>query len=189
MASTLEPVVPFDGEAILPLALIKHVTEVDADDRDDLLGIYRDAAIDWVERHTAKALQRREWTWTTDQFASPLRLPIGPVASITNVAYLSPVGVPGAVAANGWRVTGLAMYPAIGATWPSALIGEGAVTVTFVAGYENASLEAPALIAAVTMLTAHLFENREATTAGVTVSEVPFGVTALCGIRRQPVMA
>jgi uncharacterized phiE125 gp8 family phage protein len=63
-----------------------------------------------------------------------------------------------------------------------------AVTVTYVAGYGNAS-DCPQLAQhAIRMLVGHWYENRESATVGAEVREVPMAVTRLCWLLRTGVM-
>lgn len=187
MATSLRPAAPFDGDGILPLSQAKLQLHVLHNDEDDLIAAMRDAAIDWVEGYTATGLSRRGWVWQAAGFTPELRLAMSPVVSIESIAYLGTGGAALALTAPDWRIVGNSVLAAAGRYWPYALAGAGAVTVSFTAGHADAAAEAPALIAAVQMLLAHLYRNREAVLSGPSF-EVPFGVRALCDVRRTPVI-
>lgn len=69
--------------------------------------------------------------------------------------------------------------PLYGKTWPSHLVDQNATTVTWWAGYGSDGTSVPPQAkAAILMLVAHLWRNREMT-AEVALQEVPFGVRAL----------
>lgn len=69
--------------------------------------------------------------------------------------------------------------PLYGQTWPSHLVDQNSTTVTWYAGYSNDGTSVPAAAkAAILMLVAHLWKNREMTTE-TALSEVPVGTRAL----------
>ena len=69
--------------------------------------------------------------------------------------------------------------PLYGTTWPSHLMDQNSTTVTWWAGYSADGTSVPAPVkAAVLMLVAHLWRNRE-TVAEVALTEVPMGTKAL----------
>jgi hypothetical protein len=69
--------------------------------------------------------------------------------------------------------------PLYGTTWPSHLMDQNSTTVTWWAGYSADGTSVPAPVkAAVLMLVAHLWRNRE-TAAEVALTEVPMGTKAL----------
>ena len=66
--------------------------------------------------------------------------------------------------------------PLYGKTWPSHLVDQNSTTVTWWAGYSNDGSGVPAPVkAAILLLVAHLWRNREAASE-VTLQEIPFGV-------------
>lgn len=72
-----------------------------------------------------------------------------------------------------------AARPLYGKTWPSHLVDQNSVTVTWWAGYSSDGTSVPATAkSAVLMIVAHLWKNREASIEA-TLNEVPFGVKAL----------
>lgn len=186
MAITLMSAAPLDGEELLSLDDAKKHLRVDDDDDDALIEAFRDAAIDWVERYTAKALVKREFVWTASAFATPLRLTIEPIVTVDAVTYLSARGAEMIAVPVGLDVSGRDLRP-IGDVWPQAIDGDGAVRVVLTAGYDADAVPA-ALKAAVMMLLGHLYRNREAVVIGVTAIEAPMGVTMLCAAYRTPVL-
>lgn len=182
MAITLEPAAPLDGDVLLPLDDAKAYLRVEGGDEDALIGALRDAAIDWVERHTGRALVRRAFVWTASRFATPLRLTIEPIVSVDGVGYRGSDGVSVSLDAAGWRLAGRELYAGVGASWPLALAGEGAVRVTLTAGYEDGGVP-PALVSAVKLMLGHLYRNRE-----TAVTDAPMAAEVLCAAYRVPVI-
>jgi hypothetical protein len=72
------------------------------------------------------------------------------------------------------------LRPLYGKTWPSHLVDQNSVVVTYAAGPSDSSsnFNMAAVQAAIKMLVGHLWSNRDASTE-TALSEVPFGVKAL----------
>jgi hypothetical protein len=74
------------------------------------------------------------------------------------------------------------LRPLYGKTWPSHLVDQNSVVVTYAAGPNDlttpSNLNMAAVQAAIKMLVGHLWSNRDASTE-TALSEVPFGVKAL----------
>lgn len=74
--------------------------------------------------------------------------------------------------------------PLYGKTWPSHLVDQNSTTVTWWAGYSSDGSNVPAPVkAAILMLVAHLWRNREMA-AEVALTEVPMGTKALLDTAR-----
>lgn len=183
---TLTSVTPADGEAILPLALLKKRIRVKATDEDTDIERMRAQAIDFVERHSGVALQRRAFVQTDKQFCRSMRLLVGPVASVEGVTYRDTDGTDTALDDAAWFLGGGYLSAAAGTSWPYASGQEGAVSIEFTAGLEDAEAQAPSLIAAVELMVGHLFANREGVNVGNIVTPMPFGISALCDQYRTP---
>lgn len=191
MAMTVRPAAALTDEqadAVLPQATVEAALKVTWAAEAALLATYQRAAIDWCERYTAKAIVSRSWVARFDRFGSPLRLPREPVTAVTAVGYLDAAGVMQVLAPPDWRVAGAGLMPAIGATWPAVAAGDGAVTVTFTAGFADVATEAPGLVAAMLLVMGHLYRNRETVITGTIVSEVPFGAAVLADQHSTPVI-
>ena len=191
MTFTIKSTVPMDGEAVLPLDDAKDHLRVLSDDEDALIEILRDAAIDWVERHTGCALMVRTFEYSGTGFpctGRSLPLPVRPVVSVEAVSYLDGAGAVIALAAPSFRIAQDSLNEAAGARWPVTLAGAGTVTVEFTAGFADIYADAPALVSAVKLLMGHLYRYREAAISGVSITEVPLGVTALCAPFRRMVL-
>lgn len=187
MALTIRSTAHLDGEAIVSLALVKEHLKLDADyvEEDVLIAAYRDAAIDWIERHTECSLAPRTWSATFDGLTDRLELPRRPVTEVSGVAYLGPDGGTTNVQSSAFRFVGEDVVPNIGGRWPAGVCAAGAVQVTFDAGFADVKRDAPALVAAVTLLAGHLYRNREAVVTGTIATNLPLGVASLCEPYRQ----
>jgi len=158
----LTPLAPADGEAILPLDLLKARVRVLSSDEDLDLERMRAQAINFVERYSGCALQRRQFMASDRQFCASMRLPIGPVQSVDKIAYVAADGAIVELEAGAWYAGGSVVQPRAGTHWPYASGQEGAVRITLTAGFENAENEAPMLIAAVEVGVAALRASRDA---------------------------
>ncbi|KKK75959.1 hypothetical protein LCGC14_2868480, partial [marine sediment metagenome] len=69
-------------------------------------------------------------------------------------------------------------------SWPSIRGEHHAVEIIFVTGYGDAATDVPdRIIAAIKLMAAHLYENREAT-SGFNVNELPLAVESLLSMDR-----
>ncbi len=181
-----------DWDSILPLELAKAQTGVDSSDDtfDTIIAQHRDAALDLVASFTMKALAPGEYTWRGrfPDDRGTLRLGIGPVTAVTAITYLDSGGntqtmdVAGVIIGPQDRLT---LKPGI--SWPSAADMDGAVTITFTAGYA-ANAVPPALKQAALFMVGHMFANRESVVIGQSAVELPLAFTRLCHAYRTPVV-
>lgn len=138
-----------------------------------------------VEDDTGRRLLTQTWLQYFDEFPSgdELELAYGPVQSITSVTYKKSDATSSTFAAADYDLDAAAIPPVIrlgyGEVWPTdTLYPTNPVTVTFVAGYLDAS-EIPApLIHAMKLLLTHWYENREVV-APVKLLTIPMGYEAL----------
>lgn len=180
MRFSLSPVAPVSGQAVLPLAAAKAHLRVLHDYEDELIGALRDAAVNAVEQHTGKSLIARSYSWR-GRFGSSVQLGTGPVNSVTTVQYLDANGVeqspvPAAVAKIGLDGE---LLPATGTCWPETADADGAVEITFMAGYAAGACP-PSLIMAAKLMIGTLYANRESVVVGVSVNSLPMGFSHLC---------
>jgi uncharacterized phiE125 gp8 family phage protein len=152
---------PFDGETILPLALLKKRVRILSDDEDTDLQRMRAQAIDHVERYSGVSLQSRSFEWAQDGFTDLIRLPVGPVVSVQGISYYSTDGADTELVDGAWLASGGMVMAAHGTSWPFASYVPGGVRITFTAGLTNAEEQAPMLIAAVEVGVAALRASRD----------------------------
>lgn len=176
------------------LARAKAHLRVDFDTDDALIAAYLAAAVSAVEKQSGRILEERALTYRIDAFpladSMKIVLPVDPVVSVEGVDYVDADGTGQSIAEGaapgdgGFRTVAGEPYmllPERGAAWPAADDRPGAVTVRYTAGYGGDAGEAPAeLDAAVLMMTAHLYQNREAVVTGTISTEIPLGVRDMC---------
>jgi uncharacterized phiE125 gp8 family phage protein len=185
---------PFDlpadyAEAIVSLDAIKAHLQIPFEELefDELITVYRDAAVDMVERYCELMLARREdVTWRGEMLCSPLRLGAGPVTAINSITWLDDQGMAILGAEDDWRIVRrdtIALKP--GRALPSGIAA--GVEIMFDAGFTDDNRPA-ALVQAVKMFAAHLFLHREAVLTGTISGEIPQGFRQLCAKFRVPVL-
>lgn len=176
-------------ETLLPLDDCKEACSVLNTDDDALIALFRDAAIEFVERFNAVRLGPiTGLIWQADCFPAsagiPLVLGVSPVTQITAIGWKDSDGTAVTGTVGDFRIAQHGtVLPAIGGDgWPTDVGGE--VEITFDAGYE--ADEAPAhLIQAAKMFTAFLYLNREGSVSGQQTEYVPPGVLALLNRSRR----
>lgn len=177
---TLDPgAMPDDyGEDLLPLDEIKKHLRVDVSDEDDLIGYYRDAAIDLVERVAEVAIGPRPAC-----IAKGVRigsdgsacLGLWPIRTLVSVTGYDGSGEAVAIPIEDIDINRDCITLLRGRRWPSGI--GGLVNVIFNAGCETpdeARMRFGSLIHAARLMTAHIYANREAGEG-----DVPAGVAAL----------
>ena len=172
----------------LTLENAKLYARIDYDDDDKIIMELIKSARRWVEGQTHRALVTStwdytiDWNWPIDQAGlQRIRLPIGPVASVTSITYQDGTSPDPTLAASQYTVARSDFHtrivPAYNVEWPTTRCVAEAITVRFVAGQAVGDVD-PALLMAVTMMFGHLYERRDAA-AEKALAEIPFGIEAL----------
>jgi uncharacterized phiE125 gp8 family phage protein len=163
---------------------------VSHDTEDDLISSLIVAARRVAEASLKRALVTQTIDITVDDWCElmvgrhpdgRLYLPRPSLQSVQSITYIDSEGDEQTWAADGYIVSPGSpgrIVPASGLTYPSLGAYPDAVTIRAVVGYGEAT-EVPATIkAAMKMMLAHWYENREAVAMGST-SEMPFAVDVL----------
>lgn len=163
---------------------------VDGADEDTLIEAQVVAARMLCESHLCAAIVTQVWEWTLDGFAPRLEIPHGPVVSVDSIAYVDPAGVSRTLDVAAYQVDVTArpavILPAPGAAWPRTRDQQlAAVTVRFTLGFGDAAAVPASIKAAIKLLAAHLYANREPVNIGNIVNELPFTVASLLNPHRQ----
>ena len=146
---------------------------IDGNHDDELLYILTRTARETAEFYTGRSFVSTTWETRIDQFpeaAFPsLYIDKAPLLSVTSITYIDGNNATQTLSANNYLViadTGPysqpgRIVPAYGTSWPSARGYTDDVRVRYVAGY-GAPTDVPMGIkAAIKLMTAHLYENRE----------------------------
>ena len=175
------------GAPALDLVTVKANLRVDDTNEDTTITALMAAAQRMVEGPTGcgLALKTSTWVLSLDSWPAQIDLEFGPVASITSLTYLDAGGARQTLAGSDYLVDltcrPARIVPAWGKSWPNTREQPGSVLITYVAG---AATVAADLTAAMTLLVAHWFANREAV-ADAGLAPLPIGVEALLGPHRR----
>lgn len=181
---TIEPVT---------LAEAKSHLRVEIADDDTLIGNLIQAAREYIEDVTGRALITQTWRLSLSAWPSSdiIKLPRPPLVSAT-VAYTDSAGTATTWAATNYDVDtesepGLIRL-AYGITWPTATLKPtNPIQITYVAGYGATAASVPEYARqAILMLLAHWHENREGVLVGqgFTATPVPFAIESLIWLNR-----
>lgn len=160
--------------ALTPVSLaeVKAHLRVTGTAEDALIGVFLQSAVDHLDAWVGilgRALVTQTWELALDEFAVEIRLPLGLVQSVEAVEYRDTAGLVQTVPSASYVVDILSPEARIvlapNATWPMTLDAINAVTVRFVCGYGAAAAVPSAIKAAILLMVADLYENREGQTA------------------------
>lgn len=174
---------PPAAEPITADELTTHLRLTDADAEGDLLSALIEAARRYAETFTRRQFVTATLKLVLDKFPSTIYVPRPPLASVTSIAYLDTDGASQTLDAAEYeadiRSEPGRIVEAYGCSWPSTQSIINAVTVTYQAGYGEASAVPESIKVAIKMLAAHWYEHREAVTDGRPPVEVPMAVESL----------
>lgn len=167
---------------IVSLAEVKAHCRVDHTSEDTYLSALIQAATSHLDGYSGvlgRALLPQTWRQDFEDFGDVMRLPIGPVQSITSVIYQPVTGVDVTLANTEYVLLrddfGDYVTLAANKSWPSTGDRADAVRITYLAG--TASIPV-AIKHAALLLVGHWFANREAVSAG-SMMATPMAVDAL----------
>jgi uncharacterized phiE125 gp8 family phage protein len=152
----------------------------------ELIEGYLAAAREHAELYTELSLAPQTLELALDEFPSAeIQLPRGPVRSVESVSYVDEDGNAQTVDAANYVLDDYSgdawLLPADGFDWPATGRFANAVKVRYIAGFSSPT-ESPqsyplpkSIKTGLLLLMAHLYENREDSTAGVSVIEIPSG--------------
>ena len=124
----------------LDIAEVKLHLKQDIDDDDPLIAAYLASARAYAENVCSKRLVSAGLALRLEHFpCDGIRLVIGPVVAVDSIQYLDTSGVLQTLPDTDYRVDAFSIpariKPAIGKVWPATMCQEGAVIVTYKAGY------------------------------------------------------
>lgn len=157
---------------------------VDHDDDNHVLLQAINAAVEWVETNTGRALITRTYEIGQSDLGGCIELPMPPLQSVESITYVDEEGNQQTLAADQYQVqTWVApgyVLPAYDVTWPKVREQINSVVVEYKAGYGEDAEDVPADIrSALLLLVGHFYENREQNVIGTVTAELKFGVENL----------
>lgn len=160
-----------------------HLKE-DLDDNDLLIASLIRAARDYVEMYTRRVLVQTEYRMTFDYFplCDQFHLVRSPLVSVVQVQYYDTDGTQQVLASSKYIVSSGKSSPgrialAPNEVWPDTEQGRiEAVSVDFTCGYTTIK---DTFKAAIKLLVAHWYENREAVVIGAKPEQVPMTVNMI----------
>lgn len=172
------------------LADCKADLRVENTNENDLIEAYIEAATKYCSEVVGRKLINETWKYSIDGlYGQAIKLPFNPVSSIVEIQYFDTDNVSQTVDVNNFYLYNFDQYselfPILNYSFPSVYSRRDAINITFVAGYGATETEIPITIRkAIRLLVAHWYEVRTASTVGVDVKDIPFGVDALLGVER-----
>jgi len=161
-----------------------HLKMDDISADDSLITSLITAARMNCERHCNMGFIKQYWTYTSDKLENMFYLNKYPVSDIVEIKYYSSAGNELTTLDPDLYDVDLQNAPARiskawNATYPEIYTRINAVQIEIEIGYANAAAVPDDIKAAIKLLVAHLYENRESVVIGRMVNELPMGVKYL----------
>lgn len=180
----LAPVRTAAPGTIVSVADLKANMNVTTSDDDDLIGAMGAAVESYLDGWSGilgKCLLTQTWRQDFARFpgSDRLRLPLGPVASVTSVTYYDANGDNQTLSTSVYvgpfhNAEGPYLILKYGQVWPNTYTREDAVSVTFIAG--SAAVK-QSTIAAIRLMVGDLYQNRESVVTGTISSAISMTTT------------
>lgn len=175
--------------ATLPITVadMKRHLRVDHGDDNDVIEALINQAVSFLDGLSGilgRCLMPQTLELAYDAFpiGRSIRIPLGPVISVTSVIYDDVNGVPQTVSSNDYEIDTYSVdtwvVPLETFSWPATLIAINTVRIQYIAGYAGGAIP-PAILGAIKLLVGHWYEHREQTIVGVTIGEIPMAVASL----------
>lgn len=153
---------------------------------DSLLASYITAAREYCQHYTQRAIGSQTLEIALDGFPDgAIELPMSPATAITSIKYIDTNGVEQTLAGSAYVLDDYShlswVIRAYGTEWPITQGVANALKLRYQAG--TATVPGP-IRAAMLLMIAHLFANREPVNIGNIISELPLGVKALLNTNR-----
>lgn len=159
------------------------------DDEDDVIEAAITDARDWCEQYLSLAIPEQTITaffdcWPDDDH---IDLPFSNLLSVTSVKYLDSSGSQQTLGTNVYGVdsshTPGRIYLKASQVWPEPIAEQhNAIEIKYQAGFYASTTGVqdapPAVKRAIKLLMGHWYENRESSIVGMSIAELPLGVTA-----------
>jgi uncharacterized phiE125 gp8 family phage protein len=153
------------------------------EDDDDLITSLITAATKWCEDYQGRKYVTQTVVEKFDAFPEVFRPLYVPLIAVTSIGYTDEDGNGQTVESSVYDVDTTSergrIALAYSQSWPSIRDVVNAVTLTYTAGYGDASAVPDTIKTAIKLLVAHWYENREAVVIGAAPASLPIGIDAL----------
>jgi uncharacterized phiE125 gp8 family phage protein len=153
-----------------------HLRLGDDTGEDATVGTFIEAARGHVEARTATRLMTQTVVLRTDQWADLARLPLGPVQSVSAIAYVDAAGAAQTLAGTVYEARLWGLEPGIvlkhGQAWPTIQPGS-LISITAVVGYGAEGAQPPDVIRAMLLLIGDYDAHRSTAIVGDLAASVP----------------
>ena len=169
----------------------KHLRRLD-NSEDSLISAKLDAAIRKYEELSSRILAKGVWNLSLDAFPvnNIIEVKRCPVMEVKSIKYIDATGIEQTIPVANYRVDKISepgrIAPAYGKSWPTTANVINAVTIEFEAGYDVSEKVPATARAAVMLMCAHWYRNREEVVVGRTATEVPQTAMDLILLDRIP---
>lgn len=162
------------AETPVTLAEVAAHLRADLSAETALVGVYISAVTGKAESYLKRSIITQTLRLSLDRFpVGGLRLPAGPVQSITSAKYLDADGIQQTLDPAAYQLASDdTLHPAYGLSWPTGRRQPDAVKIEYVAGYGLAAAVPAEIKAWMLLNVANLYENRETVVIGNTVNEL-----------------
>lgn len=132
---------------VITLAQAKTFLRMDGAEQDLEIGIMAAAAVEDVEEQTGLRLLNQTVKVGADRFEDLAHFRVGPIRSVTSIAYRDVAGADQVLAPNRYELFGAPFEQGIrstGQAWPAAAAGDGMIQVTLEVGHGALAEDVPA---------------------------------------------
>jgi uncharacterized phiE125 gp8 family phage protein len=146
----------------VPLAEMKAALRVNGTTDDAMLSGHIASAREFIERRIQAKIGTQTWDFVIDAFPTyEIKLPFGPVQSVTSIKYDDPDGIEQTVNPTTYQLDNTSRRPWVFSNigWPTPLDTFNAVRIRFVAGYADMALAPASLRAAIILKTKELYDG------------------------------
>ncbi len=176
------------GPAVEPMTLVvaKSFARQDDSADDTLITSFIKSAREWCESYTRRAFITQTWTQIIDwRFPEVIILPHAPLQSVTTLTYIDTAGDEQTLTENTHYTVDTQrepgrVYEVYTTNWPTPRFIRQAITVTYKAGYGDASTAIPSpIITACQQLLLHMYDTREPVLVGTISKELEMALKTL----------
>lgn len=160
---------------------------IDTDADDTLIQAYLEAATRWAEMYNGRKFLTQDCVDYLDDWPAVIRPRYAPLAAVTSIQYIDTAGATQTWSSDEYDVHTASepgtIQPAYGYSYPSLRGDPNGIIITYQAGLGSEDDIPEQYKAAIMMIAADLYENRE-NSAPITITKVPFAAQQLLGIDR-----